>query len=298
MTTKLFFVVLCLCGSVPLAAADKEEASNPPINIQAIKQHYQDALAAYARGDYRGAIIKWSAILREDPEQTSAHSMILDARAQIARLTRKRRQRAAGYIAAGQYRKALLEMQVLLDQDPGDPQLEMLQSRLQRVLAIAPRLPAKTKASRVATLGLQGYLTLPPDLKLAHNGLRYACELAPDAAIYKETLGLLLTDYPALTREDGVTPGMKLLEYKRFVALHQIYDAKYHLAVGTLNEILMLEPQDLLTLKRIGSAYYSLGRREEAREAWTTALKLAPKDKTLQRFLAKLKKYKKDASRP
>ncbi|MEK7389005.1 MAG: tetratricopeptide repeat protein [Elusimicrobiota bacterium] len=292
MTARPLCVSLCLCGLLALDAGSQgeEPAANSRMNTQAVKQYYQDALDAYARGDYRGAIIKWTVILKEDPEQKSAQSMILEARTKLAQVTKARRQKTADLIAAGLYRKASLEMQVLLDQDPGDPQLEMLRERLQRVIAVYPHLRIKDKAARAAVLGLKGYLSLPPDLKLAHNGLRFACEISPTNEGYKKALALLLKDYPALTREDAVTPGMTLLEYKRFVALHHIYDGKYHLAVGTLNEILVFEPDDLLALKRLGSAYYSLGRKEEARVAWSTALKKAPGDKTLKRFMAKLEK--------
>jgi|CXWL01.1.fsa_nt_gi Flp pilus assembly protein TadD len=280
----LFSASLCLCGASVHAASAVENAKN----VALIKQYYQDALQSYAAGDYRAAVVKWTAILREDPDQKSAQSMILEARERINLLTKKRRQRAFEYIRLAQYRKAAAELQVLLDQDPGDPQLTTLQSRLQNVMKTAPRLSPTSKPSRAAILGLKGYLTLPPDLKLAHDGLRYACEIAPREEVYKNLLRLLYTDYPGLETEDAVTPGMKLLEYKHQVALHQIYDAKYHLAVLTLNQILALEPDDGLALKRVGSAYYSLKRMDEARAAWTAALKLSPGNKTLQKFLAKI----------
>ena len=81
---------------------------------------------------------------------------------------------------------------------------------------------------------------------------------------------------------------MKLLDYKRLVGLHHIYDGKYHLAAQVLGEVLALEPEDLTALKRLGSAYFALGRRERARSAWTDALKLAPEDPQLMKFLKKL----------
>jgi tetratricopeptide (TPR) repeat protein len=293
-------MILSGAFAVLLVAA---HAAEPPKNSSAIQHYYDEALADYARGDYRAAIIKWTAIIKEDPDQRSAPAMIVDARRKIERLTAKRRRSAFDAVAAGQYRKAFLELEALLDQDPNDPQLQTLQRRLQTVMKTAPHLSMKTKASRAAILGLKGYLTLPPDLKLAFDGLRYACELEPAEATYQALLDQVLVDFPGLAASDAITPGLKLLEYKHKVALHQIYDAKYHLAVVTLDEILALEPEDLLALKRKGSAYYSLGRLNEAQEAWSSAQRLAPKDATLQKFLekvrrAKLKKYKKDAATP
>ena len=286
--------VLIAASPSAAAAADAKAAKNSP----AIQKFYQEALDSYAREDYRTAIMKWTAIMKEDSTQRTAQTMIIDARQHIVRLTRKKRLRAFEFIAAGRYREAFQELQGLLDQDPGDPELEATQRRLESIIKLAPEIAPKTRAARVAVLGLKGYLALPPDLRLAHNALRYARDIAPDDELYKNLIDLLFAEYPELTTADAVTPGMKLLEYKHHVALHQIYDGKHHLAVITLNEILALEPSDLMALKRLGSANYSLGRLEEARAAWSAAQKLAPADKTLEHFLAKIRKYKSSAPKP
>lgn len=284
-----------LAAAAPAPEAPAEKASK---NTPAIKKYYAEALDLYARQDYRGAIIKWTAILKEDPDQRTAQTMILEGRKLIALKTKDHRRRAFAFIEGGYYRKALLELQGLLDQDPGDPDLEATQRRLEILVKAAPRLEPSSKAARAAVLGVKGWLALPPDLKLAHNALRYAKEAAPKEPLYDRLLALLYEEYPSLTTADAVTPGMKLLEYKHYVALHQIYDGKHHQAILTLNEILMFEPGDVMALKRLGSAYYSLNRMDDAQAAWTAALKLAPRDKTLERFLAKIKKYKSSAPKP
>jgi tetratricopeptide (TPR) repeat protein len=290
-------------ADVAPALPGEKASSDKPKGNTVIQKYYAEALQYYVHGDYRQAIIKWNAIVKEAPEQTTAPEMILAARKKILILTKERRARTFQYIAAGQYEKAFIELQDLLDQDPGDPQLQALQSRLDHVRKLAPALFARNKAARAAVLGLKGYLTLPPDLTLAHNGLRYAGELAPDDEKYAKFLAIVFAEFPVLATLDPVTPGMKFLEYKHHVALHQIYDGKYHAAVLSLDEILALDPDDLTALKRLGSAYYSLGRMEEARGAWTAALKISPKDKTLKRFIAKTrapaaKKPKKAAETP
>lgn len=269
------------------AAADDKPAV--PVNSPAIQKYYDEAFKAYTQGDYRLAIQKWNAVIKEAPEQTTAPAMIQEAREKLLTASKERRQKTFELIAAGRYRDAIVVLQELLDQDPGDPQLQALQTRLEGILKLADALSPDTKAGRAAVLGLKGYLTIPPDLTLAHNALRYAIELMPEDERYKKFLDLLIADYPVLATLDPVTPGMKLLEYKNTVALHLIYDGKYHAAVLALDEILTLEPEELTALKRLGSAYYSLGRMADARRAWSEALKLAPKDKTLREFLAKTK---------
>lgn len=270
--------LLLLLLALPLAAEDAP-AKKP------VDQYYQEALDYYAAGDFRRAVGKWNEVLKTDPDQKTAKSMILEARKKIAVLTRKRRERTAKLLEEGQYRLALLEIQALLDQDPGDPQVTTLQARLEQVIKLAPKLDPEDKPRRVAVLGLRAFLGTPADLKLAHDALRYAVELSPADARFAAFLKLFYAEHPEM--EDDVTPGMKLIEHKQMVALHQIYDAKHHQAVATLSAILALEPNDVLALKRLGSAYYSLGRKKQAHAVWSKALRLAPGDAALKKFLAK-----------
>lgn len=262
------------------AAAADEDAKKAPIDT-----YYQEALDYYAKQDFRRAVGKWNEVLKADPDQKTAKSMILEARKKIKVLTKKRRERTSELIGAGHYRAALLEIQALLDQDPGDPAVLTLQSRLEQVIKLAPKLEPADKASRMAVKGLEACLEPPGEPKRAHDYLRYAVELAPADARYKAFLGLLREEYPGL--EDEVTPGMKLIDYKQMVALHLIYDARYVQAAAALGEVLALEPNDVLALKRLGSAYYAQGKKKQARAVWERALQLAPNDKTLKQFLAK-----------
>ena len=226
---RAFLLSALLLSAAPSRAADAPGATSP-----AIQQYYQSALEFYTAGDYRRAIMKWNEILKEDPNQRTADTMILEARRQIVILTRKKRRETFEMIRTGYYQKALLALEVLLDQDPGDPQITSLRSRLDKVIKISPVIAVTDKASRMALRGLEGYLAMTEDAQLAYNGLRYAVELKPKDADYRALLELLLVEHPSLT-SDAVTPGMTFMEYKHFVALHHIYDAKYHLAVAVLN---------------------------------------------------------------
>lgn len=281
MTPRAATLALLLLAAPPAAAQDEPASKSGPIET-----YYQEALDYYAKGDFRRAVGKWNEVLKTDASQKTAQTMIKEARKKIAVLTRKRRERTAELIREGRYRSAVLEIQALLDQDPGDPQILTLQSRLEQIIKLTPRLEPADKASRVAVLGLQAFLNTPAEPRRAHDALRYACELAPADARYAAFLKLLRDEHAELD-ENEVTPGMRLLEWKQMIALHQIYDAKHFQAVATLNDILMLEPNDVLALKRLGSAYYSLGRKKQARAAWSRALKLAPDDPALKKFLAK-----------
>lgn len=284
-------LLLAALLAAPAAAADKSDGAKEPPPIQT---YYQEALDYYAKGDLRRAIGKWNEVLKIDPGQKSAQSMVLQARKRIEGLTEKRRKRTFELIALGRYEDARLEIQALLDQDPGHPLIDALQTRLEDVVKVAKVLKPEGKPARMAVLGLKGWLVFPQDLRLAYDGLRYAVELDPADARYKRFLELVLDQKPDLA-DDAVTPGMKLMPYLQTVAVNDIYDAKYVHAIAALNEILALEPDDALALKRLGSAYYSLGKKQRARDAWLRALRLQPGDKTLKKFLAKVGGAEEDA---
>ena len=88
--------------------------------------------------------------------------------------------------------------------------------------------------------------------------------------------------------DNRITSGMKVMPYLQMVSVNDIYDGKYDRAIVTLNEILALEPRDVLALKRLGSAYFSLGQKKRAKESWERALVLQPNDATLKKFIARV----------
>lgn len=277
--------------SLPLVVLALWAAAAEPTRVgtQTMQEAYDQAFKLYQTGDFRKAIAKWNDILRADAGQSSAQRMIEQARVAMTEQVKAKRAKVYELIEQGQYKEALRHLQIVLDLDPTDSTSKKLENRLEQVSETLPETPAeRSKAWRVAIGGLKGYLLLPQDLKLAHNGLRYAVELAPEVEQFSRLLALLRLEFPQLAVEDTVTPGMRLLEHKHLVALHHIYDARYHAAIPALREILQLEPDDVTALKRLGSAFFSLGRRAQAKEAWTKALRLAPKDPTLKEFLAKV----------
>lgn len=275
--------LLCLLLATRLLAAEGDESK-----ALKLQQLYDTAFTHYREGDYAKALQGWQDILRLDPDQKTARDLIKEAREEIRRRNKDRLDVVYTGLQAGDYKKALGALDALFETDAHNPRYEALRGALDEVSRIVPKVPEKSKAWRLASGAVYEVLGPKENARDAYNRLRYAKELAPGDKSLARLLDWLLARKPELALTDTVTPGMGLLEYKRYIALNHIYDGKYHLAVDVLDEVLALEPDDLISLKRLGSAYFSLGRAQNARDAWRKALALAPDDEQLKKFVAKL----------
>lgn len=270
-------LLLSLLFALPAAAAETEG----PKDTATIKEHYDKAFRYYQGGGYSQAILEWTEVLKLDPNQSTAQKMLRNARDRIDARDKEKQDKLFTHVAAGRYNKAFIALQALLERDPTHPLYKTLETRLELVVEITEKSVPRGKAWRAALRGMTGYLARKDDLLLAYNGLLYARELDPKEKTFAKLLDLVIAEAPELARRK-MPPGIKILDYKREVALHHIYDGKYHEAVNLLKEVIALEAQDVTALKRLGSAYYALGRHAEARDAWVAAFKASPTDPNLK----------------
>lgn len=285
LTPSLIAAVLCLAAtSFPAAAAEVPQESK----AVTLQRYYDQAFTFYKSGDYGRAIQVWDDILRLDPDQKTARDMIREVQANVEKANAKRFASVLAHVKVGRYRSALSGLETLLESGNRTAFASGLQTALEDIVQIVQQAPTDTKAWRLTVMAVNGAVGENQDAKLAYNALRYARELNPEETRIKRLLDWFLTRHPEFVNTDVVTPGMTLLEYKRSVALDHMYGARYHQAIDTLNEVLALEPSDLVALKRLGSAYYSLGLYAKARESWKRALALAPQDPQLKKFIRKL----------
>jgi Flp pilus assembly protein TadD len=82
---------------------------------------------------------------------------------------------------------------------------------------------------------------------------------------------------------------MDIIDQYLFAALNHIYEGRYDLAIQECKIVLDLQPENVLAYKRLGSAYFAIGSKDKAREAWEHALSLSPDDKELKKFIKDLK---------
>ena len=269
--------------AAPARAAEAGESKE--VKLQKL---YDQAFGYYKSGDYGRAIRNWDEILRLDPQQKTAGDMIREVQANVEKANAKRLAAVMGHVKRGQYRSALDGLETLLENGNRTPFASDLQTQLEDISHIVPQAPDKGKAWRLTVLSIDAALSYNENYKLAYNGLRYARELDPADQRIKSLLDWFLTRHPEFANFDIVTPGMNLLDYKRSLALDHMYGGRLHQAIDTLLEVLALEPDDLVALKRLGSAYFSLGLRDKARGAWRHAANLDPADLQLKKFIRKV----------
>lgn len=277
---KIILLILISCCAL---YAQENQETTPDLDL--MHRHYDMAFEFYGTREYSKAIEQWTQVLQIDPKQVTAGKMIKEARKKLRETGKGSKAKLDALIAKGNYRKALLKIYELLDQYPNSAFYQKLQYRLEKLTRIVPQLPRKNKAWRIAGMGIKTFLSKIESSRFAYDTLRYARDIdSKDSRIW-EILSFFESEHPKLIIEYGVPPEVNLLEYKKNAALRYIYDGKYHLAIKELNSILILEPNDVIALKRIGSAYFQLNDKARAKKAWRKAYKLSPKDSRLKKWL-------------
>ncbi|TBR19459.1 tetratricopeptide repeat protein [bacterium] len=275
-------LLLALLAAPAFAQTPVEDAQK--VRSAELKVHYDAAFELYSKGDYSRAIMEWREVLRKAPDQSTAEKMISMAREAIDRRDHSLQEAVYDRAAEGKYQDAMIALQKLLESDALHPHYTLLQARLDRLTFVVPTVSTDSKAWQAAVRGMTGYIAPKDDLGLAYDGLRLAKELDGKEPLFDRLIAILLSDNPALAA-DALTPGMGVLEHKRYLALNHIYDGHYNLAIPLLERVLQLDPDDAVALKRLGSAHFALKDKAKAKEYWTRALTLKPDDAQLKVFL-------------
>ncbi|HAT71633.1 MAG TPA: hypothetical protein DCS63_02325 [Elusimicrobia bacterium] len=265
-------------------------AAQPAVSAQAseLKEHYDKAFGFYLAGDYPRAMEYWNMILRSDPKQVTARNMIEEARQKMAGSSVNLKAAFNRLLEKGRYSDALVKLEELLSTDPTNPYYLKVQKQLRGIAAILPRKPTAAKHWDAAGDGILAWLGEKEDLPFAYDALRYAGELAPAEASIRKLVAVLEDEAPQLKLNDSKPENVGILEHKKELALHNIYDSKFYLAAKELEGVLRLEPEDVTALKRAGSVYLQLKDYPQARQAWQKAVKLSPEDDQLKEYLKAL----------
>ncbi len=182
----------------------------------------------------------------------------------------------------GQFRNSLdtfRDAERLLPQDMGIKELR------RKLEGVTPIIEAATKSGsdeQLIRLAMTRYLENDP--KRALNALIYATQQNVDRPELVRLYRLLETNHPEVELPN-LAPGVSLIDHKLRISLEAIYNGRYLSAISECTDVLDLEPDNVLGLTRLGSAYYAMNELEKARQIWTRALQLDPNNTVLKKFL-------------
>jgi cytochrome c-type biogenesis protein CcmH/NrfG len=265
-------------------------AAQPAAQVPAseIREYYDKAFGFYTAGDYQKAMEHWNMVLRADPKQVTARNMIEEARQKMASSSADLKGAFSRLLERGRYADALAKLEELLATDPTNPYYLKAQRQLRKIAALLPRKPSAARHWSAAAAGILSWVAEKEDLPFAYDALRYAAELAPGETGPQKLVKVLEDEAPQLKLNDSKPENVGVLDHKKEMALHDIYDSKYYLAVKELEGVLRLDPEDVVALKRLGSAYLQLKDYRQARQAWQRALEITPEDEQLKQYLQAL----------
>ncbi len=182
----------------------------------------------------------------------------------------------------GLYQRAVEKLIRALSLDPKNIEAKSKLVKLERVAKIIPREVKETKRAKLIKQAVLSYLD--GDIKLTLNALRYLLSVEPeDREVDRLLKTIARVEKVDLVEE--ITPGMSLVDQKLYNALNYFYEGKYDMTIREAHDVLKLEPNNALAYKRIGSAFFAMGQREKAKQAWNRSLQMNPADKTLRDFL-------------
>lgn len=182
----------------------------------------------------------------------------------------------------GLYQRAVEKLIRSLSLDPKNIEAKSKLVKLERVAKIIPREVKETKRAKLIKQAVLSYLD--GDIKLTLNALRYLLSVEPeDREVDRLLKTIARVEKVDLVEE--ITPGMSLVDQKLYNALNYFYEGKYDMTIREAHDVLKLEPNNALAYKRIGSAFFAMGQREKAKQAWNRSLQMNPADKTLREFL-------------
>jgi tetratricopeptide (TPR) repeat protein len=165
---------------------------------------------------------------------------------------------------------------------PQDKSIKEIRRKLSNVYTIIEIEDGVDRGSEILRLAIARYIE--NDMKRAMNALIYADNINIDRPEVTRMKRLIESEDPDMATP-SIPAGVKLVDHKLQLTLEAIYDGRYLSAISECMDVLDLEPDNVQALTRLGSAYFAMNEREKARQIWTKALQLDPKNVVLRKFL-------------
>ncbi|MDD5688346.1 MAG: tetratricopeptide repeat protein [Elusimicrobia bacterium] len=257
---------------------------------QELNTLYQDAMNAFYNKDYKKAIGIWEEIIRIDVNQKNPPKLIEMARAKMFDKVKPLLNEFTSYLEKGDYTTAIRKNNELLEIDPLNGNYKKASEKLEKVVTmLAPSITQVSKVGDLMRKSIAAHVAGAKDERIPVLASRYAWQLDSNNKFAEKVFLFMEKEYITIARMEVMERGKNVIEQKLAVILEDIYDGKYEHALIECEIVLAIESENVMGWKRLGSIYYALGKRAEAKSAWEKALKLDPKDKDIARFYKRVK---------
>ncbi|MDD4004817.1 MAG: hypothetical protein PHW69_06390 [Elusimicrobiaceae bacterium] len=244
-----------------------------------------DGGAAGAGAGLAGATASAKGIGGENQGEVVAKpSMPTDAEKQQAAEALERAKKAilvGGDYSAGMREINSTEASMLTSRDLQE--MEQLKLKMEPVERIYPSVSTRDKKGRLIKRAIDKYIT--NDGRASLDAATYARQLWPGDATLGKLSDLIRREFPDVAAKQKILPNMTLVEQRLQEALEFMYEDKNISAITLCQEVLDLDPENVLALTRMGSAYWGMGYDDAARSAWKKALVLDPNNADLKQFI-------------
>lgn len=250
------------------------------------KKHYDQADAYMKEKKYDLAITEWKKVLDIDPSQEAASRYIASAvKEKMGGLYTEARQAYEN----GDYLSSRDLYNRILAENPTDLDVKATIERLDAVLKVTLKVDDRSEGGDMLRRALSHYIAVDGNKKAAMAGAWYAFQLNPTTATINIKQFLEREYVSILSTMEAPVGDMNIIDQYLFAALNRIYEGRYDLAIQLCTIVVDLQPTNILGWKRLGSAYYAIGKKDKARETWERALKYAPNDAELKQFIKQVK---------
>ena len=250
------------------------------------KKLYDQAEVYLKTKQYDLAIAEWRKVLAIDASQEAASRYIAAAtKEKMGGLYGEARQayERGDYITSRElYNKIYAD-------NPTDIDVRTIIARLEDVIKVTLKIEEKSPAGDMMRKAIASYIAIDGNRKASMAAAWYAAQLEHSSLTTAVKDFLERKHASILSTMEGPVGDMNIIDQYLFAALNHIYDGRYDLAIQEATIVTELQPGNLLAWKRLGSAYYAIGKKDKARETWEKALQKAPDDAELKQFLRQTK---------
>ncbi len=257
------------------------------VSDEKTKKHYEQADKYMKEKKYDLAIEEWNKVLKIDDSQEAAKRLIASAiRAKIESQYEKARKLYEG----GNYLGARDGYYKIMVDNPTDTDVKKIIEALDETVKIAGRIDGSSEVVAMMRTSLKNHIAIEGNKRAAIAGAWYAVQLDPLNSTALAIKNFMEREYASLLPTMEAPIGdMNVIDQYLFASLNNIYEGRYDKSIQQSSIVIELQPDNVMAWKRLGSAYFAMGKKKNARQAWERALKIAPKDAELKQFIKQTK---------